>query len=173
MMKGLNNIEKICGFYVSDWHLAVMLLPYINQEAKNNKSIITFLQQNLEDNMLNLLEKLNLQENDKSKIREIKWTNQGLLNYSTIEKSLSIIKGEKTILVSGKSEYIEAVNASIERYSKNNKKQKIKIINCYEVSGFNKNMKEVLDKHDKVLNTAGEKNIEEVFEGYEKKISNE
>ena len=45
-------------------------------------------------------------------------------------------------------------------------KIKIKIINCYEVEDFNINIKEILGKHDKILNTSGEKNIAEVFEGY-------
>ena len=47
---------------------------------------------------------------------------------------------------------------------------KITIINCYEVMQFNNNVKEILDKHDKILNTSGEMEIEKVFEGYVKKI---
>ena len=27
-----NNLTKLCSFYVSDWHLVTMLLPYINQK---------------------------------------------------------------------------------------------------------------------------------------------
>ena len=33
---------------------------------------------------------------------------------------------------------------------------------------FNQNMEEILSKHDKILNTSGEKNIEDIFEGYVK-----
>ena len=35
-----NNIEKLCSFYVSDWHLVTMLLPYINKEINENANII-------------------------------------------------------------------------------------------------------------------------------------
>ena len=33
---------------------------------------------------------------------------------------------------------------------------------------FNENIKEILDKHNAIFNTAGEQKIEEVFEGYKK-----
>ena len=159
-MNSLNsNVKKICSFYVNDWHLTVMLLPYIKQEVENQKRIITFMEQNLEDNVTILLSKLNLQEDIKKQIKAIKWNTNTNLKYT---------EGETTILVSGKKDYIEKVNKSLEKYEKNNKKQTIKIINCYEVSNFNKNIKEVLDSHDAILNTGGERPIEEVFEGYQK-----
>ena len=31
MEKLENSPERICGFYVSDWHLVTMILPYINK----------------------------------------------------------------------------------------------------------------------------------------------
>lgn len=168
-MNSLNsNVKKICSFYVNDWHLTVMLLPYIKQEVENQKRIITFMEQNLEDNVTILLSKLNLQEDIKKQIKAIKWNINTNLKYTEIEKTLKQGKGETTILVSGKKDYIEKVNKSLEKYGKNNKKQTIKIINCYEVSNFNKNIKEVLDSHDTILNTGGERPIEEVFEGYQK-----
>ena len=168
-MNSLNsNVKKICSFYVNDWHLTVMLLPYIKQEVENQKRIITFMEQNLEDNVTILLSKLNLQEDIKKQIKAIKWNTNTNLKYTEIEKTLKQGKGETTILVSGKKDYIEKVNKSLEKYGKNNKKQTIKIINCYEVSNFNKNIKEVLDSHDAILNTGGERPIEEVFEGYQK-----
>ena len=168
-MNSLNsNVKKICSFYVNDWHLTVMLLPYIKQEVENQKRIITFMEQNLEDNVTILLSKLNLQEDIKKQIKAIKWNTNTNLKYTEIEKTLKQGKGETTILVSGKKDYIEKVNKSLEKYEKNNKKQTINIINCYEVSNFNKNIKEVLDSHDAILNTGGERPIEEVFEGYQK-----
>ena len=33
---------------------------------------------------------------------------------------------------------------------------------------FNDNIKEILDNHQSIFNTAGEHNIEDVFEGYKK-----
>lgn len=37
-----DNIKKICNFYVSDWHLAVMLLPYINKEINKGTKLLLF-----------------------------------------------------------------------------------------------------------------------------------
>ena len=51
-----------------------------------------------------------------------------------------------------------------------NQNQYLTIINCYEVMQFNNNMTQILDQHDKILNTSGERQIEEVFAGYERKI---
>ena len=32
-----NNVKKLCSFYVSDWHLVAMLLPYINQKINERE----------------------------------------------------------------------------------------------------------------------------------------
>ena len=47
------------------------------------------------------------------------------------------------------------------------KEKEITLVNCYEITQFNENIREILDIHDKILNTSGEKNIEEVFAGYD------
>ena len=52
-----NNIEKLCSFYVSDWHLVTMLLPYINKEINENANIITILENNIEENIKTLIKK--------------------------------------------------------------------------------------------------------------------
>ena len=41
MEKVSRKTTKLCSFYVSDWHLVTMLLPYLNEEInKENKRII-------------------------------------------------------------------------------------------------------------------------------------
>ena len=59
------TIEKICSFYVSDWHLVTMLLPYINKEINEKddtyqgqqwKSLNTLYEEG--DNFLDILKKL-------------------------------------------------------------------------------------------------------------------
>ena len=44
----------------------------------------------------------------------------------------------------------------------------ITIVNCYEIIEFNGSINEILDSHDKILNTSGEKEIEEVFDEYKR-----
>ena len=44
----------------------------------------------------------------------------------------------------------------------------VKIVNCFKVNKNNKNIKDVLINHDKILNTSGEKDIVEIFGEYKK-----
>lgn len=170
-MGNVSNLKKICSLYISDWHLTVMILPYIKNELENKRKIITFLEQGIEENVSLLISKLNLEEKMEEKIKSINWNETRILKYSEIEKELKSEKQEISILVNGKKDYIDKVNMNIEKYIANNKNQKIKIINCYETSGFNNNIKEILDNHDKMLNTAGEKEISEVLDEYKNKIA--
>ena len=72
--------------------------------------------------------------------------------------------------VSGSKDYIDRVNQNVDKWVHAHvdklQQNKLKIINCYEVTEFNSSIHEILDAHDKILNTAGEKYIYEVFDGY-------
>ena len=59
------KVEKLCSFYVSDWHLATMILPYINSKIEKNVKIIPVLENDLKENIKILVEKLNLKNKDK------------------------------------------------------------------------------------------------------------
>ena len=156
-----NNIIKLCSFYISDWHLVTMLLPYINQKVNEEVEIATILENNLEGNITNLVEKLNLK--NKEKILELNWN-----KFS--EKEKIIYNGnskEKIMIINGDKDFIENKNKRIEKYFKTHKiNGTLKIINCYELMGFGGNISEILDRHDMVLNTSGEREIEEVFTDY-------
>ena len=40
-MENLKNCtERLCSFYVSEWHLVTMILPYINKELNEKAKII-------------------------------------------------------------------------------------------------------------------------------------
>ena len=60
-----NNLTKLCSFYVSDWHLVTMLLPYINKKINEQAQIATILENNVEENVKKLVEKLNLKNKEK------------------------------------------------------------------------------------------------------------
>ena len=191
MKKESRKVEKLCSFYVSNWHLVTMLLPYINEKIEKNTKIITILENNIEENIKKLLERLNLK--NKEKILKINWKNFNSQKYEEVSKYLSeknknienIIIKEKNknsknvinnsknsegviILVNGTKENIEVNNANIQKWLKKAKINKAKIINFFEVTEFNNKISEILDNHDKVFNTSGEREISEVFEGYEK-----
>lgn len=164
-------ILKLCGFYVSDWHLITMLLPYINTKIEEKAIIHTILEENISTNVKTLVEKLNIK--NRKNILKIDWKNKEISKSININK---LIEGEENkeivIIVNGGKEYIEKANKKIEKEIEKieekikEKNINIKIIDCYEIIEFNGNIIEILDNHDKILNTSGEKEITDVFEDY-------
>ena len=84
-----------------------------------------------------------------------------------IEKIININK-ENVFLITGNKNYISEINNIFNKFFKEKKYNNIKIINCYKVSEFDENIREILDKHEYILNTSGIHKIEEVFEDYKK-----
>lgn len=170
-MKNPSNLKKICSFYVSKYHLVTMILPFLKEKLEQKAKIVTLLEENLTENMQTLLTNINFNLKDKKEIEKINWSNTNILKYKELE---SYINGavNKTkdlyVLISGNKDYIELMNKNVEKWIDKNtlKVKSLSIINCYEVTQFNNSIKEILDKHDKILNTSGEKNIEDVFTGY-------
>lgn len=152
-----NNLTKLCSFYVSDWHLVTMLLPYINQKINEQAKIATILEKDIKQNVETLVEKLNLK--NKEKILNLNWSIQDEIKskINELEKNQELI-----IFINGSKEFIEKYNRKLTKYFQTHLiKNEIKIINCYEVIEFNGSITEILDEHDKILNTSGEKNKEE------------
>lgn len=165
------QVEKLCGFYVSDWHLTTTILPYINSKIDEKTNVITILENNIEENIKVLMEKLNLK--NKNEILSIRWTSVDSKKYTDIENILNaeITKNtentENIILISGNRNYIEIINSNINKWLEKANIKSIKIIDFFEVTEFNNNIVNILDGHDKILNTSGEREISEVFDGYQ------
>ncbi len=171
MKKENQKIEKLCSFYVSDWHFATMILPYVNCKIDENIKIITILENNIEENIKVLVNKLNLK--NKKEILSINWKSIKSSKYQEIENKLNSESNEKTeniIIINGSKSYMEQNNYNIEKWIQKSNISNIKIINFFELTEFNSSIKEILDVHDKVFNTSGEKEIPEVFEGYKKSV---
>ena len=103
----------------------------------------------------------------KNKVREnVKI--ETILEYSLKKEVNNIIN----ILISGTKKYIEEINKIVNKFiNKNNnkiRKKKISIINCYEMAEFDDNIREILDKHELIINTSGVHKIEDIFEDYKK-----
>ncbi len=169
MKKENQRVEKLCSFYVSDWHFATMLLPYINHKIEEQINVITLLENNIQENIVTLVKKLNL-KNEKE-ILEIRWEEVNSKKYADIEQLLELeVNGTKQniILINGCRDYIEKNNQNIEEWIEKTGETNIKVINFFEVTEFNHHIVEILNSHDRVLNTSGEREITEVFEGYTK-----
>ena len=112
------HTEKLCSFYVSDWHLVTMILPYISRQVHEEANITTILEQDIKQNIETLISKLNL-KNEKE-ILKINWEECKVIKYSQIDKKLqNIINSQNTkniILINGKKSYIDMVNANVDKW---------------------------------------------------------
>ena len=83
------NIKKYCCFYVSEFHLEMILLPYIRKNIDNSK-IIIFTQENLKDTVTILLDRINCNSEEKNKILNLHyWDNKKIENFDF--KKVSIV----------------------------------------------------------------------------------
>lgn len=125
--------EKVCCLYANDFHLEMILLPYIKENLyKTNFIIMT--QNDLEDTVKILLERINLNEFDKKEIYNINWNNKSEEKFEYIKKCINMDR-ETFVIVNGNVDYIERITKEIERLEN----EKINIITCYNIEDLNKN----------------------------------
>ena len=114
-----NSKLRICSFYVSDWHLTAMLLPFIEERVKNGDNINTIFEKDIENNMKEILNRLQIDSKTKEKILNIDWKSKSLIKYDDVKNYLNQViknKGETIILVEGNRERIEYINKNIDRW---------------------------------------------------------
>ena len=58
----------------------------------------------------------------------------------------------------------------LNKYKKIHKDADLVLINCYDIIEFNKNIGNILENTDKILNTSGEHEIEEIFPEYVREV---
>ncbi|MBR2786025.1 MAG: hypothetical protein IKD76_00730 [Clostridia bacterium] len=157
---GQRSIKRLCNFYVSELHLSVMLMPYLNRQLNEDVEITTIFEKLEKEKFKIVLDKLNIK--NKSDILRINWLNSDIDTYEKIEGTIEKgIKEKKkvTIIIGGNKDYICRNNANIMKVlQKNNSADEIKIINCYNVDEVGKDIKSIIENYDGILNTAGECN---------------
>ena len=134
------NIKKYCCFYVSDFHLEMILLPYIKKHIDNSK-IIIFTEEDLLGTIKILLDRINFSEVEKNKILDLHYWNS-----KRIKKLIN--KDEKYVfIINGNISYIEEINKKIEKFDLKN----YNIVDCYNVERID--VSEIENKYDLKLNT--------------------
>lgn len=151
-----NTKEKLCAFFASDYHFEMISLPYINNKIQNNKEIIIFTENDLEETINKLISRINLKEVDKNKILNINWKNDDVKKEEKIKENIKN-KKETIIFVKGKTKYIENVNKNIEKNIDNN--DVIKIVDCYDIEEIKDNISNIAIKYDAILSTKGKNEI--------------
>lgn len=135
------QIKRICSFYVSEFHLGMILLPYISQKIERKEPILIVSEKNLLNSIKELVSKVNLKEEIKNQILNLKW------NCSNIVE----IKDKSNIILIGKEKFIEDKVKEIEEKNMN----EIQIIDCYYFEEIKNKMQDIVEKHDRSLNTLG------------------
>lgn len=137
-------IRKTCLFCASDYHLEMILLPYIKERIDDSNIIIT--ENNLEESINVLLTKINLDEKYKEKIRGLNWKNTNDLKFEEIN---SVKDKNVNIIINGSYNYIELINNKIKEFVKRD----IEIVDCIHIDDSDLNMTEISKKYESFLNT--------------------
>ena len=74
------KVKNICNFYVSEYHLEIMLLPYISKKIDNEENITIITEIDLESTLNVVIERINLEKDKKEKIKKIGWNIQNIEN---------------------------------------------------------------------------------------------
>ena len=134
-----HELKKICCFYVSEYHLEMILLPYIKNNLDKYK-ILIYTEENLLESVKLLLERINLSESEKEKILKLNWAGDALKN----ETNDNV---KKIIIINGDINFIKKVNKQIE------KRKNLNIVDCYKVTDVNPEISSIRDNYDEILNT--------------------
>ena len=144
-LKGMNKmlvehkIEKLCCFYVSDFHLEMILLPYINKKIDEN--IIIKTEKDLRDTVEILISKMNLSKENKDKILNLGWN----------RKEYKKIEDKSNVIIIGNKEYIDDINFQIKEKNIKN----ATVVDCYEFEDVKDKMENIIDNYSQNLNTTG------------------
>ena len=133
------RLEKTCCFYVSEFHLEMILVPYIKEKVEENITILT--EKKLKETLNILISKMNLKQEDKEKIMELGWDGENEI----VENSNVIIVGSK--------QYIENKNEEIK------KKNVVSVLDCYDFEEEKNNIDDIVKRYSKSLNTLGKNNF--------------
>lgn len=143
--------EKTCLFFASDYHFEMISLPYISKNLDDGKNIIMITENNLESSIEKVLERINLTENKKEMIKKIDWNNKNSNKLEQV-KNVNEEKRDTIIFIKGKENYIENVNKNIENFINIDK---VEMIDCYDITDIQNDVKSIAEKYDKILSTSG------------------
>ena len=143
-----SKLVKKCCLYASDFHLEMILLPYI-KERINESEFIIITQNDLSDTIRVLVDRVNIDNKQKEEILKLNWKESSIKKVQSIKDTIGNVE-KMNIIVNGDCNYIEVINRELELLNSNN----IDIIDCFNVNDINLNMNNVKNNYDEVLNTS-------------------
>lgn len=147
--------EKICSFYVSDFHLITILLPYINEKITEEKEIITILQNDVSKSIKRYLKNIKNINVEKERILDINW--------KEIKKMKNLNLEEKNVIISGDEEFVSKVNRELIENVNN-----AEILNCYKITNT-EDISKIASNYFIFLNTSGKTDLRENSQNEQKR----
>lgn len=147
------NKSRYCSFYVSDVHLITMLLPYINEKMKEGKEFITIFEEDISESAKRVIKSVSLKRKDEQTFINIGWKNK-----TDLEELSKVDLENKFVLVMGNNSFIEDVNKKLHKLD-----CIFTIINCFEVFQAEKIIDDIVENHEKLINSRGENEINKIF----------
>ena len=132
---------KICSFYASDYHFEMVSLPYISKKLDTKNEIIILTENDLEETVKKLVDRIELKEEKKKKILKINWQNDDTKKLEEIERNINLNKNT-TIFIKGQEKYINNTNKSLEKIIKN--KDIVKTVDCYDIQEVGDDLDEIM-----------------------------
>lgn len=124
--KELNNIEKCC-IYANDFHLEMVLLPFIKENLEKTKFVI-LTENNLEDSVKILLDKVNINKEIKNEIFGINWKNNNAEKIENLKNSIFNFENI-TLIIKGCNNFINEISKIVDEFNEDC----LEIIKCYSV----------------------------------------
>ena len=150
-MKENKRKEKMCLFFASDYHFEMISLPYISKNLDKNKKVIMITENNLEETVEKVLERTNIENEQKDRIIKIDWKNDDLNKFREI-KNAKDENVEAIIFVKGKENYINNMNKNLENWININD---VEVIDCYDINEVQEDVSTIAKNYKKILSTSG------------------
>ena len=153
-----NSKQRMCAFYVSDYHFEMISLPYIIKNLESERKVIILTENNLEKSINTLVSKMILKEEKKNEILDLDWNKNDTNKLEEIKNKIN--NEEMLIFIKGKEKYINKMNKKLKEILINSKD--VETVDCYDVEGIEENMHSIVEKYENILNTEGKKEIQKI-----------
>jgi len=144
--------NRICSFCVNDYHLAVMLVPYIYEEINEGKKVITFFDRDLIEISNKVIVTNKIFWEHASMLEQVDWKK---VRFDKLSQKLENVREEDILIVAGKDDFIERTNRLLINFHIN-----FTIVNCFYISDIAKNENFKISDYTKILNTKGLEEIQ-------------
>lgn len=147
-----NQENKICSFCVNDYHLAVMLVPYIYEAINEGKKIITLFDRDLTETTNKVIATNKRFWENSSILEMVDWEK---VRFDKLSKKFENAEDGDIVIVAGNDDFIERINRLLINFH-----IKFTIVNCFHISDIAKNENFKISDYKKILNTKGLEEIE-------------